>query len=187
MNQIRSTIIAGVLALGTAAFAGAQSAQPAPQARAHVRAQGAQRAQRAGRGHPRFARQVQRQLFKGIKLSDAEKANVKAVREKYAAQNKALREQLKPQIQAAREARQKGDTAALKALWGKNGAAREQTRKLLESERNDLRAALTPANQATFDANLQRVEQRVAKRAARVKNNMKKDGRPGRVGKGPRA
>lgn len=179
MNQIRSALIAGILAVGSAAIAGAQSMQPAPQARA----------QHAGRAHGRhgFAKQVQHQLFKGITLSDAEKTNLKAVRERYAAQNKALREQLKPQLQAARAARQKGDTAALKDLWAKNAAAREQTKALLQSERTDLRAALTPENQAKFDANLQRVEQRAAARVAKAKNNLKKDGRPGRVGKGPRA
>lgn len=185
MTHIRSTIAAALLVFGGAAVASAQQSTPAATPAPAAHARHAHRGQHARGQRGMFARNVRHQLFKGITLSDAEKANLKAVHAKYAPQMKALREQLKPQIQAARAARQKGDTAALKALWGKNGTAREQTQKLLEAERNDLRAALTPANQAKFDANVQQIEQRVANRVA--KNNMKKDGRPGRVGKGPRA
>jgi protein CpxP len=104
-----------------------------------------------------------RGLFKGITLSDAEKANLKAVREKYATQQKALREQFKPQMQAAREARQKGDTAALRDLWQKSAGQREQAKQLMLAERNDLRSALTPANQATFDTNVAALQKRTCR------------------------
>jgi Spy/CpxP family protein refolding chaperone len=169
MNQIRSTILAGVIALGSAALAGAQAAP----ARAH---QGAHAKAMQGGPRAKFARGAQRQLFRGIKLSEQEKTNLKAVRQKFASENKALRQQLKPQLEAARAARQKGDTAALKALRTKNEGAREQTKKLLEAERHDLRAALTTENQAKFDANVQKLEQRVANRVAKA-------GRPGKAGK----
>ena len=168
MNQIRSAIIAGVFAFGAAAVAGAQSAPAAPQARA-------QHGQHAkGMKAGRFGRGMQRQLFRGITLSDQEKTSLKAVREKYATENKALRAQLKPQFEAARAARQKGDTAALKALWAKNSGMRDSTKKLLEAERHDLRAALTPENQAKFDANVQKLEQRVANRVAKGKAKLNK-------------
>src|SRR4051812_21478315 len=108
MNQIRSAIIAGVIALGSAAIAGAQSAPVAPQAR--VQRAGAPHAKGEKGGRGARAGRMQRQLFRGIKLTDAEKTSLKAVRQKYAEQNKALREQLKPQFEAARAARQKGDT-----------------------------------------------------------------------------
>jgi Spy/CpxP family protein refolding chaperone len=113
-------------------------------------------------------------LFKGIQLSDAEKASLKSVREKYAPQMKALREQAKPQLQAAREARQKGDTAALKQLWANSSAQREQTKQLMNAERTDLRAALTPDNRAKFDANVQQLEQRLSKRADKARDGWKK-------------
>ena len=163
MINIRSTLAAAALVFGGAAVAAAQ--QPTP-------AQGAQqqrsgRAARNERGQFRPAA-IRHELFKGITLSDAEKANVKNVQAKYAPQMKAVREQLKPQTQAAREARQRGDTAALKAMWQKSAAEREQIKTLLDSEKNDLRAALTPANQAKFDANAKQLEQRVAKRATRA-------------------
>ena len=163
MIHIRSTLAAAALVFGTAVVASAQQPTPAPTQRAQ---QGAARAE----GHRRGGfgpGAIRHQLFKGIQLTDAEKANVKNVQQKYAPQMKALREQLKPQIQAAREARQKGDTAALKSMWQKSGAEREQIKKLLESERNDLRAALTPEHQAQFDANVKQFEQRVANRATR--------------------
>lgn len=177
MFNIRSTLTAAALVFGTAVVASAQQPTQAP-------AQRAQRAERA-EGHRRGGfgpGALRHQLFRKIKLTDAEKANVKAVQQKYASQMKALREQLKPQLQAARQARQKGDSAALKAMWQKSGAQREQIKKLLESERNDLRAALTPEHQAQFDANVKQFEQRVSNRATR----MWKKGGKAAAGQNPR-
>ena len=164
MINIRSTLAAAALVFGTAVVASAQQPSQTPAPRTQ---QGAERAQ----GHRRGAfgpGALRRQLFKGIQLTDAEKANVKNVQQKYAPQMKALREQMKPQLEAARAARQKGDTAALKAMRQQSAAQREQIKKLLESERSDLRAALTPEHQAQFDANVKQVEQRVANRTARM-------------------
>jgi len=162
MQSIRTTLAAALLTFGAAAVVSAQQSTPAqqPQAAAHQgkHAKGARRAKGA----------LGRQLLKGITLSDAEKANIKQVREKYAPQMKAIREQFKPQLKAARDARQRGDTAALKNLWQQSAAQRAQTAKLLEAERSDLRNALAPANQIKFDANVTKFEQRMAKRAQRV-------------------
>src|SRR6185503_10947273 len=124
MSQFRSTLIAALVALGGAAVAGAQAPTQTP-------AQVPQQHARAGKGHRgKFAKRGDRQLFKNIKLGDAEKANVKAVRQKYAPQMKALRAQFKPQIEQARQARQRGDTAAMKNLWAQSSAQRGQAKKL---------------------------------------------------------
>ena len=163
MTHIRTALAAAMLVVGSAAIAAAQQTPPASPQRAH----GQHMRQGFGPG-------MRGQLFKGITLSDAEKANIKNVQAKYAPQMKALREQFKPQIQAAREARQRGDTAALKAMWQKSAAQREQTKKLLEAERTDLRAALAPENQVKFDANVKAFEQHVAQRAGKA---WKKGGR----------
>jgi len=171
MNHIRSALIAALVTFGAAAVASAQQATPAPAPRAHQH------------GRSERGKGFQRQLFRGITLSDAEKANIKTVRAKYAPQMKALREQLKPQMQAAREARQRGDTAALKQMWTKSAAQREQVKTLLEAERNDLRSALVPANQAKFDANVKQFEQRVAQRAGKAWKN---GGRRAESQQGPR-
>lgn len=162
MQSIRTTLTAALLTFGAAAVVSAQQSTPPqqPQAAAHQgkHARGARRAKGA----------FGRQLFKGITLNDAEKANIKQVQAKYAPQMKALREQFKPQLKAARDARQHGDTAALKNLWQQNAAQRAQTAKLLEAERADLRNALTPANQLKFDANVAKFQQRMAKQAQKV-------------------
>jgi hypothetical protein len=158
MIDIRVALAAAMLSVGSAAVVSAQQTT-APQG---MRKDHPQRSDSARR--MMGARGLRGQLFKGITLSDAEKANVKAVETKYASQMKALREQAKPQMQAARDARQKGDTAALRELWSKSAAQREQTKQLLVAERNELRGALTPANQATFDANVAQMEKRMADR-----------------------
>ena len=155
MMNIRNALAGAMLLMGSATLASAQRpTHPQRPMGKHVRG-----------AHGMMGAPGARGLFKGITLSDAEKANVKAVREKYAAQQKALREQFKPQMQAARAARQKGDTAALKDLWQKSAGQREQAKQLMLAERNDLRGALTAANQATFDANVAALQKRVAERA----------------------
>lgn len=162
MKDIRTAIAAIALVVGGAVVAAAQQPTQTPRAHQH----GVQDSTRKHFGRRGFGPGVmQKQLFKGITLSDAEKTNIKNVHTKYAAQMKTLREQFKPQVQAARQARQRGDTAALKTLWAQTSAQREQTKKLLEAERNDLRVALTPEHRAQFDANVKQLEQRVAKRA----------------------
>src|SRR6185436_8076145 len=130
MIHIRSTL-AALLVVGGVSVAAAQ--QPAQQP---VQRQGkvGQHAARAGRQGPGKG-MAARGLFRGITLSDAEKANIKNVDAKYAGQMKALREQYKPQNQALRDARKRGDTAAVKALWEKSAAEREQTKRLFDAQR----------------------------------------------------
>lgn len=147
MINIRYALTGALLLFGSATLASAQ--QP------------------KGVRHVPGAQELGGQLLKGITLSDAEKGNVKAVQSKYASQMKALREQFKPQMQATRDARQRGDTAALRELWQKSAGEREQTKQLMLAERADLRAALTPANQTTFDANVAALDKRVAARGAK--------------------
>ena len=158
MTLFRSTLMAALVSVGGAAVVAAQAPAQAPQQRTEAR---------GARGHRgELGKQLNRQLFKGIDLSSAEKANIKAVREKYAPQMKALREQMKPQLQQARAARQRGDTASLKSMWNASAGQRDQIKKLAEAERNDFRNALAPQNRARFDANVSQLEQRAAKRAA---------------------
>ena len=163
MKDIRTAIAAIALVVGGAAVAAAQQPTETHAPRAHQAQDSTRHFGRRG-FRPGM---MQKALFKGITLSGAEKTNIKNVHAKYQAQNKALREQFKPQMKAAREARQRGDTAALKNLWAQTSAQREQTKKLLEAERADLRAALTAEHRAQFDANVKQLEQRVGQRANR--------------------
>lgn len=155
MKHISSAVVAGLLVFGSAAVAAAQTAQVPQASHAH--------AQRGGK-HAGPGRRGGGALLRGIQLSDAEKANLKNVNAKYAPQLKALREQYKGQGKIA-----KGDTAAMRQRWEANAPKREAMKKIMSAERADLRAGLSPANQAKFDANAKQMEERFAKRAEKGK------------------
>jgi Spy/CpxP family protein refolding chaperone len=170
MLNIRSALAALLVAGGAAALQAQQPTTPAPQA--HAR-----QGMKMRRGGPGMG--AERALLRGITLSDAEKANLKAVQTKYASQFKAIREQYKPQHEQIRAARQRGDTAAIRSLMQQNSGERDQLRTLMASERNDLRGALTPANQAKFDANAATLKKRFADHAGKGRF-----GKPGWNGNG---
>src|SRR5262245_52393983 len=158
MQSMRITL-AALLVFGAATAAAAQQTQPStPHARgAHGRmGMGPGRGMRAGGG-----------LLRGLTLSDAEKANLNAVHQKYLPQMKTLREKFKPQHDAMRAARQRGDTAAVRALREKNGPAeREAFKRIADAERDDLRAALSAQNQTKFDTNAAKLLAEMQKRKA---------------------
>jgi Spy/CpxP family protein refolding chaperone len=165
MQHIRSALAGAMLVLGGAAIASAQQATPAPAPQTQ------QHAQQGKHAHRGFGARGDRGLLEGIALSDAEKANLKTVHTKYASQLEGLREQSKPTFEAARAARQRGDTASARAIMAKAAPQREQMKQLMQSERIDLRGALTPANQAKFDANIKNFKSRASratKRGARA-------------------
>src|SRR5215218_1335278 len=105
---------------------------------AQTAAQGSGVARAEGRGGLRGERGA-RGPFKGITLSDAEKAKLKAVHGKYAAESKSLRESLAPAMKEARAARQKGDTVAAKAVWERNKGGREQLKALHDRRQAEIR------------------------------------------------
>ena len=154
-SSIRSAVL-GLLVLGGAAgIAGAQ----APEAKQGKRGDRGGML-REGRGP---LGDVSRGLFRGITLSDAEKASVKTVHEKYQAQFKTLREANKPQREELKAARQRGDSAAVKAIWDKGADHRAKMQSLTEQMRGELRTALTPEHRAQFDTNVSEMKQRMEK------------------------
>ena len=166
---MRKTRVIGFVVASLVSVASLAQAQTAsPNARQERReARGIEgRAGREGRGG----------LFRGITLSDAEKTRLKEVHTKYGTEAKALRQSLRPAMQEARVARQKGDTAGVKAAWSKTEGAREKLRALTDRERAEIRTALTAENQRLFDANVKQLEQRRAE--------MKKQGKGDRAGRG---
>jgi Spy/CpxP family protein refolding chaperone len=140
MKQIR--VIAFVLASMAAAapFAGGQAA-----ARGNRTEPGIARPERGG---------MRKSLMRGVKLSAAEKGKVRSVHERYAAEVKPMRESLKAAMQEARADRQKGDTAAARAVLERAKSSRESLRVVTGREQNEIRAAMMPANREQFDANL---------------------------------
>ena len=155
MRRTKFVLVSLLVLGGSAGMLQAQATRPdAPSRR---------EAMKAGRGPARLARG----LFRGIQLTDAEKASVKTVHEKYKTEFKSLREASKPQRDELRAARQRGDTAAMKAMRDKFATQQGQVRALTTRMQRDLRAALTAEHQQQFDKNVaavkQRMEQRVGK------------------------
>ena len=167
MGKTRVIALAVATLVSAASFAGAQA--PVQQ-RARQGQHEMQRGMRAGV-------RAERGLFRGIKLSDAEKAKIKDIHAKYATQAKSLREQMKPAMQEARADRQKGDTAAARAGFAKNKATFDRLAELRKSEQGEVRSALTPENQKLYDANVQQL----AKRRDEMKAG-RKDGKAGKRG-----
>jgi Spy/CpxP family protein refolding chaperone len=116
----------------------------------------------------------ERGLFRGIKLSDTEKAKLKDIRAKYAPEQKQLRASLQPAMQEVRAARQKGDSVAARAAFDRTKDGRDKMTALMSRQRAEVRSALTPENQKQFDANVQQLAQRRAE--------WEKGGRKGRRG-----
>ncbi|MDB4899767.1 MAG: hypothetical protein JWN53_1575 [Gemmatimonadetes bacterium] len=163
MRKSRVTALVIAALVSTASFAQAQSS--APNAPAERHGMGGGMMGRGGRD---------RGLMKGLKLSDAEKAQLKSIHGKYAAEAKPLREALKPAMVDARAARQKGDTAGARAILQRNKGSVDQLKALHDREKTEIRAALSPENQKLFDANAQQMAQR---RADWEKNGHKGRGR----------
>ena len=122
-----------------------------------------------------------RGLLRGITLSEAEKGNLQAVRQKHESQFRAIRQSMRPDLEAARAARQRGDTAAARAAFARTADERAQLKALTERMHADARVALAPEHRAQFDANVARMKERMAARGADSWG-----GRGGRKGDGRR-
>jgi len=143
--SVRTLALGALMLVGAAGVAAAQSA-PAPQTRPDSGAY--RRGPRAG-GEFRGRRGPGRDFMADLNLTEAQKAQTKAIRDKYKPQREALRTQEKPLIDAARAARQKGDTAAFRSNMQK---ARELGQSVRTQEMNEIRGVLTAEQRAKFDA-----------------------------------
>ena len=162
MSAIRNFALAAVAAAAIAGSAQAQSPTATPGAKPVAGMRG------RGRDHGKHMG-----AFKDLNLTDAQKAQMKAIHAKYQPQLKASREQAKPLMEAARAARQKGDTAAFRANIEK---ARQLSSGIRTQEMNEIRAILTPDQRAKADAAMaQRKQERGARKGKR--GQWKKNGR----------
>ena len=142
--SVRTLALGAMMLVGAAGVAAAQST-PAPQTRPDSGMY--RRGPRAG-GEFRH-RKGGRDFFADLNLTDAQKTQIKAIRDKYKTQFQSLRTQQKPLMDAARAARQKGDTAAFRSNMEK---ARALTQPLRTQEQNEIRAVLTADQRAKLDA-----------------------------------
>src|SRR6185503_12581011 len=174
-NTMRKSIIMGLgLALSLAGAAVAQ--QQAPDSARHGRGgdhRGGPGGRFEGRGGPGG------QLFKDINLTDAQKAQVKQLREANRSKMDANRDAMKKQFDEARAARQRGDTAAARAIMQRNRQAMEAAR---AQDVAAIRNILTADQRVQFDKNVAELKQREAQRGDRFGEKGKGGRRGGRPG-----
>ena len=128
MKAIRIATLAAALCVGMTSVAAAQGTEP--------QGQGQGRGERMGG-----------MLLKDINLTDAQKAQVKTIRDKYV-----------PQLQELRKAAQ--------ATGGPpDEATRTKMMDIQTKQAADIRAILTADQQATFDKNLAEMKARMANRS----------------------
>jgi Spy/CpxP family protein refolding chaperone len=160
---MRKTLIVGLgLALGLAGSvaaqapgAGAPRRDRADVHRGHVGRPGIARFDRGHVGPARF-------LLRGITLTEAQKGQLKTLRESQRETMPANRGELRKQMQEARAARQRGDTAAAKAIVQRQRDAMAKSR---EQQLAAIRNILTAEQRLQFDKNASELEDRAAKRA----------------------
>jgi len=146
MTKIQSTIAALAMVTALGAVAQAQSTTVHSDSTwKRGRANGPRKMGRNGE---------MRGAFRGVTLTDAQKTQMKAIHQKYAAQSKPLMESMRPAMTDARAARQRGDTAAARAAFARTADTRAKFDALRQQERNEVRGILTADQQKAFDANL---------------------------------
>lgn len=142
------------LALGLALTAGA----------ADLAAQQQQaRPDRVAKGNAARGQRGPGPLLKGITLTDAQQAQLKAHGEQQRAARRADRAKGQHGSEAARAARQRGDTAALRTLREQQRAQMTQVR---ERELATIRGFLTAEQRVQFDRNVEEMKARAANRPA---------------------
>ena len=120
MKAIRIATLAAALCVGMTSVAVAQSTEPQ---------------QGQGQGEARRGGGMGGTVLKDITLTDAQKAQVKAIRDKYV-----------PQLMELRKAEQ--------ATGTKDEAGRAKAADIMNKQAAEIRAILTAEQQATFDRNL---------------------------------
>jgi Spy/CpxP family protein refolding chaperone len=111
---------------------------------------------------PRAAREG-RGFGRDLNLTDAQKTQIQAIHQKYQPQYQALRDRAKPFKEGARAARQKGDTAAFRTNMQQAAQVMQSGQSIRTQERSEIRAILTPDQQAKFDARQKAASERRAK------------------------
>ena len=184
MSKVRTMALGALMIAGFSGVAAAQ-ATPAPKTKSdsgwHRRGHapnGQMRAGRARGGRGEFG------LGRDLNLTEAQKTQIKAIRQKYQPQNQALRERAKPFFDAAKAARQKGDTAGVRANIERAQQVMQSGQSVRTQELAEIRAILTPEQRAKFDA---RQKQMTERRAMGGKGQGKGFGRKGRGAPRPAA
>lgn len=162
MSTVRTLALGALMVFGVAGVSAAQS-PTTPKTRAdsgyHRRGDrpDGQFRRRPGGGREGF------RFGRDLNLTEAQKAQIKAIHQKYQPQNQALRDRAKPFMETARTARQKGDSAAFRSNMEKARQVMQSGQSIRTQERSEIRAILTPEQQAKFDAHQKAASERRAK------------------------
>ena len=104
-------------------------------------------------------------LFKDITLTEAQKTQVTALQKADHDKMEANRDQFSKERDQVRAAREKGDTAAVRAIMQRRRQAMEQNR---DQQLASIRNILTSDQRAQFDKNIAELKQREAERGPRT-------------------
>ncbi|MEO8579792.1 MAG: Spy/CpxP family protein refolding chaperone [Gemmatimonadales bacterium] len=156
MSKVRTMALGALLVAGVAGVSAAQStATPRPRSDSGSYHRGHRAGGEMRRGGGRE--------FGDLNLSDAQKAQMKVIRDKYKPQNEALRAQAKPFMAAAKAARQKGDTVAFRTNMEKAHQVMQGGQSFRTQQAAEIRAILTPDQRVKFDARQKGMAERGAK------------------------
>jgi Spy/CpxP family protein refolding chaperone len=145
MSKVLTLALGALMVVGVAGVSAAQStATPRTRADSGAYRRGGKMGEHRAGGREGFGRD--------LNLTEAQKTHIKAIRQKYQPQNAALRTQAKPYMEAARAARQKGDTAAARTNMEKARQIMQGGQSYRTQEQAEIRAILTPDQQAKWDA-----------------------------------
>ena len=170
MKAFRSMVL-GAAVLFAGSVAGAQAAPRVKGDSASARAEGRRWEHGKHKGGERRemgGHAMGRAAFRGVNLTDAQKAQVKTVMERYRPQ----REALQKQMQDRRASGQKPDSAFLAGM-------RTQRQALMEKQQADIRAVLTAEQRTKFDANVAQMRERMKEHAGRRGRGPDRGGRQG--------
>lgn len=155
MSSVRALALGALMIVGVAGVSAAQS-NTTPRSRSDSSyRRGPHAGQMQGRRGPGGG-----EFGRDLNLTDAQKAQVKAIRQKYQPQNEALRAQAKPFMDAARAARQKGDSATARTNMQKARQVMQGGQSIRTQEMAEIRGILTPDQQAKFDARRKAMSER---------------------------
>jgi Spy/CpxP family protein refolding chaperone len=165
MSTIRTLALGALLVAGVAGVSEAQASSSTPRTKAdsgwHRRGPGGpgQRGE-ARKGGEGFG------LGRDLNLTDAQKAQIKAIHTKYQPQNQALRDRAKPFMDAARTARQNRDSVAVRTNMEKARQVMLSGQSIRTQETAEIRNILTAEQRVKFDARQKEMADRRAKRQA---------------------
>ena len=155
MTNIRTLALGAVLAIGISSVAGAQGTQGTEKSKAPAAHEG--RPHDRGirdhgmRDHGMRGMRMGGHALKGIKLTDAQKEQIKSINEKYRSELEAKH----PGMEKGHGTEARPDSAARAQMMGE--------RMQIEQRRSaEIRAVLTADQQTTYDANIARMREKAS-------------------------